>query len=87
MTACAVCISGTIGWVGLVVPHISRLLVGHDNRFLLPVSLLNGGVFLLIIDTLARSLISAEIPLSILTGLFGGPLFVIILAKQGLKQN
>jgi iron complex transport system permease protein len=87
LTACAVCISGTVGWIGLVVPHIGRLLVGQDNRFLLPVSALSGSVFLLIIDTLARSLIGAEIPLSILTGLFGGPLFVIILARQGLKQN
>jgi iron complex transport system permease protein len=87
LTACAVCISGTIGWIGLVVPHVGRLLAGHDNRFLMPVSALCGGIFLLIMDTMARNMTKSEIPLSILTGMFGGPLFVIILARQGLKQN
>ena len=85
LTACAVCISGTIGWIGLVVPHIARLLMGQDNRYILPASALIGSVFLIWMDTLARNLVSSEIPLSILTGLCGGPLFLLILTKRGLK--
>lgn len=87
LTACAVCISGTIGWVGLVIPHVGRILVGQDNRHLLPLSLLLGSLFLTIIDTLARNITVSEVPLSIFTGIIGGPLFIIILAKQGMKKN
>lgn len=80
-TAGAVCISGTIGWIGLIVPHIIRMLIGNDNRALLPISLLVGGSFLMIIDIIARSIVSAEIPIGVLTALIGGPFFVLILRK------
>ena len=80
-TAGAVCISGTIGWIGLIIPHIVRMLIGNDNRVMLPVSLSVGGTFLLLIDILARSLTSAEIPLGVLTAMIGGPFFVAILYK------
>lgn len=79
MTASAVCLSGTIGWVGLVVPHMSRLIVGTDNRFAVPASLCFGALFVLVADTLARTLSTMSIPLSILTGIVGAPLFVALL--------
>lgn len=77
LTACAVCTSGTIGWIGLVIPHFGRMMVGPDNRKLIPLSAVLGAAFLLLIDTLARVLTSAELPLSILTGLIGA-LFISI---------
>lgn len=82
LTAGAVALSGTIGWVGLVIPHIARLLVGDDARYNLPLSLALGGLFMLVIDTLARTLSAGEIPLSILTGFIGTPLFILILARN-----
>ncbi len=82
LTACSVCISGTIGWVGLVVPHLGRMLVGPDNTKMLPVTLLLGGAFLVLVDTLARTLTGAELPLSILTGLIGAPFYFWLLVKQ-----
>ena len=81
-TACAVCMCGTIGWIGLVVPHLGRLAVGSDNRQLIPASLLIGGAFMVVVDLLARKLTGAEIPLSILTGMIGAPLFLILLGTQ-----
>jgi iron complex transport system permease protein len=87
LTASAVCVSGTIGWVGLVVPHFGRLLVGPDNRKLLPVSCFLGAIFLLAIDTLARVITSAELPLSILTGILGAPFYFYLLLKQGVKLS
>ena len=72
LTASTVCISGTVGWVGLVIPHLSRLLVGSDHRHQLPVTLLLGGTFMLVID----------IPLSILTGLIGAPFYAWLLYRQ-----
>ncbi len=83
LTAAAVSLSGSIGWVGLVVPHVARLLMGGDNARSLPVAALLGGIFMLVIDTLARSLSPGEIPLGILTGLIGTPFFVLILARRG----
>lgn len=81
MTAAAVSISGIIGLVGLVVPHLVRFLVGPDFRFLLPGSALMGGLFLLASDNLARTLWTMEIPLGILTSLFGVPFFLYLLIK------
>ncbi|UWG96631.1 iron ABC transporter permease [Dehalobacter sp. DCM] len=80
-TAGAVCVSGTIGWVGLIIPHIVRMLVGNDNRVLLPVCISAGGCFLLIVDLIARSIVSTEIPLGVLTALIGGPFFILILKR------
>ncbi len=81
-TASAVCISGVIGWVGLVIPHISRMLVGPDYKKLIPVSILIGGIYLVIIDDIARTLIAGEIPLGILTALLGTPFFAYLLSKS-----
>lgn len=85
LTAGAVAVSGIIGWVGLLVPHIARLIVGSDNRVLLPASLLIGGGYLTIIDTLSRSLTSAEIPLGILTAVIGAPFFIVLLKRFSRK--
>jgi iron complex transport system permease protein len=80
-TAGAVSISGTIGWVGLVIPHIARMIIGNDNRVLLPVSLSLGASFMLIVDNFARTLTPGEIPLDILTALVGAPFFIYLLKK------
>ncbi|HAG11359.1 MAG TPA: ABC transporter permease [Desulfotomaculum sp.] len=80
-TAGAVCVSGIIGWVGLVMPHIGRMLVGNDNRLLIPASLSLGACFLIIVDNLGRVITGSEIPLGILTALVGGPFFVYLLKK------
>ena len=82
LTASTVCISGTVGWVGLVIPHLSRLLVGSDHRRQLPVTVLLGGTFMLLIDTLSRTLTTSDIPLSILTGLIGAPFYAWLLYRQ-----
>lgn len=85
LTASSVCISGTIGWIGLVIPHLGRLLVGPDNVKLLPVSLLLGGSFMLLIDTIARVSTTAELPLSILTGIIGAPFYFWLLVRQRMN--
>jgi iron complex transport system permease protein len=76
MTAAAVSISGIVGWVGLLVPHLARLAVGPDFRRLLPMSVALGAAFLLAVDTLARTLARIEIPLGVLTAFVGTPLFL-----------
>ena len=85
LTASSVCISGTIGWIGLIIPHFGRLLCGSDNTKLMPLAAMLGGAFLLIIDTLARCVTSMEIPLSILSGLVGAPMYVWLLSRQRAK--
>jgi iron complex transport system permease protein len=80
-TAGAVCVTGVIGWVGLVIPHIGRMLVGNDNRALIPVSMSLGACFMILIDCLARTVTGAELPLGILTSLVGAPFFVFLLKK------
>ncbi len=82
ISASAVCLSGIVGWVGLVIPHISRLLVGPDHRRLLPVSLLLGASYLLLIDDIARTASSLEIPLGILTAMIGAPFFIYMLSRR-----
>lgn len=79
ITATSVCIGGPISWVGLVIPHLCRLLVGSDTTKLMPLSILMGASFMMFVDTLARSLTSAEVPLSVLTGFIGTPLYVALL--------
>lgn len=81
MTAATVATCGVIGWVGLVIPHLARSLVGPDFSRLAPVSLLLGAAFLVVVDTLARSLASIEIPLGVLTAFCGAPFFVWALAS------
>lgn len=80
-TAGAVSVSGVIGWVGLVVPHICRMLFGNDNRILLPASISVGGCFMVFVDTICRTLTGAEIPLGIVTAIVGGPFFIYLLKK------
>ncbi|UCV00991.1 FecCD family ABC transporter permease [Acidovorax radicis] len=82
-TAAAVSLTGIIGWIGLVVPHVARLLVGPNFARLLPASLLLGGGFLVATDTLARTVASIELPLGILTALVGAPFFLFLLARPG----
>jgi iron complex transport system permease protein len=81
-TAGAVSISGIIGWVGLLVPHIARLIVGPDYQRLLPISAILGAAFLIAVDTAARSLTAVEIPIGILTAVLGTPFFVWLLASS-----
>ena len=82
ISACAVSISGIIGWIGLVIPHIGRLLVGPDNRDLIPVTALLGAAYLVAVDTLARSISETEIPIGILTAMVGAPIFAYLLKKS-----
>ncbi|MDD5015039.1 MAG: iron ABC transporter permease [Atribacterota bacterium] len=82
ITAASVSMSGIIGWVGLVIPHIGRMLVGPDYKKLLPVSILIGAAYLLLIDDLARTLTVAEIPLGIITAIVGAPIFAYLLQKR-----
>jgi iron complex transport system permease protein len=81
MTASAVAISGVIGWVGLMMPHIARMLAGPNFARLLPVAMLLGAAFLLIVDTLARTLARVETPIGILTAVVGAPFFLWLLAR------
>ena len=83
ITAAAVSVAGIIGWVGLIIPHIARMIVGSNNQYVLPASISIGACYLLVIDNLARSLTSAEIPLSILTAIIGAPFFAYLLRKTG----
>lgn len=82
ITASSVCLSGTIGWVGLVIPHTARMVIGPDNKRMLPIAMIFGGIFMLIIDILCRTLTAAELMLGILTGVIGAPFFIFILFKQ-----
>lgn len=82
LTASAVCLSGTIGWIGLIVPHMARIIIGENTKWSLPLSGLIGAIFLLVVDTLARTLSAGEIPLSILTGFIGTPIFIAILLSK-----
>jgi iron complex transport system permease protein len=82
LTAASVCISGIIGWIGIVIPHIGRMLVGPDHKQLLPTSMLIGAAYLTAVDLLARSLLMTEIPIGILTAIIGAPIFVYLLRKS-----
>ncbi|HDR1924925.1 TPA: iron ABC transporter permease [Pasteurella multocida] len=85
MTSAAVSITGIIGWVGLIIPHIARLWIGADFRRLLPTSLFIGATFLLLTDTIARSIFSIEVPLGIITSLVGAPFFLSLLIQGGKR--
>jgi iron complex transport system permease protein len=87
MTAAAVSISGIIGWIGLLVPHVARTLVGPDFARLLPATLMLGGGYLVAIDTLARTMAAIEVPLGILTAAIGAPFFLWLLlaARRGWR--
>ena len=81
LTATAVSVAGMVGWVGLVIPHLARMIVGPDYRVLLPASLLLGGTYMLLVDDLARTILSTEMPLGILTSLVGAPFFLYLLMR------
>ena len=81
ISALTVVIGGIIGWVGLIIPHICRMLVGPDNRVLLPAAALVGAIYLLLVDNVSRLLFTFEIPTGILTSLIGIPFFVLVLNK------
>jgi len=85
LTSSAVSMTGGISWIGLVIPHMSRLIVGNDTKHLLPMSALLGGIFLLFIDNLARSITVYELPISVLTSLIGAPLFFVLLLRNKEK--
>lgn len=85
ITASTVAIAGIIGWIGLVVPHIGRLLTGNNHQQLLPVAMGIGAILLLVTDTLARAASSTEIPLGILTAFVGAPFFLLLLLRGGSR--
>jgi len=87
ISASCVCLAGTIGWVGLIIPHVSRMLVGSDNKKMLPIALLLGSVFMVLIDILCRTITAAELRIGILTGIIGAPFFVAILVKQNRNMR
>lgn len=83
LSACVVAVSGIIGFVGIIIPHLFRLLFGADHKILLPASAIGGGMFLLLSDTLARTLVpGVEIPVGVITSIFGGPFFLYLLRKS-----
>ncbi|MBP5313380.1 MAG: iron ABC transporter permease [Eggerthellaceae bacterium] len=82
VTAASVAVSGMIGWVGLVVPHLCRMVVGADYRKLMPASMLGGATFLLIVDDIARLLSTSEIPIGILTAFVGAPFFLYLITRK-----
>jgi len=87
VTAAAVSVSGLIGFVGLIVPHITRLLWGANHRLLLPASLLGGAIFLIVADGIARSILrTGEIPVGVLTALCGAPFFLILLRRSSIAR-
>jgi iron complex transport system permease protein len=87
IVASQVAVAGVVGWVGLVIPHAARLIVGHDHRALLPAAALLGASFLVCVDTLARTATSVEIPLGVLTALVGAPFFAVLLRRHHRERG
>jgi iron complex transport system permease protein len=89
LTASSVAFAGTISWIGLVVPHIVRLMVGRDTRKTIPLSMLFGATFMIVADIMSRVFTAAEVPLSAVTGLFGTIIFVLILfvRRNTINEN
>jgi len=83
LTAAAVSVSGMIGWVGLVVPHFCRKIIGNNYKFLMPASAFTGAFFLLMVDNVSRNLFVAEVPIGILTAVIGAPFFIYLITKGG----
>ncbi|MCK9176127.1 MAG: iron chelate uptake ABC transporter family permease subunit [Clostridiales bacterium] len=86
ITATCVSVSGVIGWVGLVVPHIARMITGADNRYSLPASALIGSAFMIFVDDIARRATTSGIPLGILTAFIGAPFFIYLILRQGRRD-
>ena len=87
VTAASVAVTGMIGWVGLVIPHLSRMLIGSDYRKLMPASMLMGASFLLLVDDVSRLATTAEIPIGILTAFIGAPFFLYLITREGRKRK
>jgi len=87
ISAMTVVLAGMIGWVGLIIPHIGRMIVGPDNKVLIPACALIGAVYLLLVDDISRLLFSVEIPIGISTSLIGIPFFAFILRKARRGWN
>jgi iron complex transport system permease protein len=85
--AAVISVSGMVGWVGLITPHMARRLFGADTRFALPAAMLMGGFFTLICDTVARTILAGEIPLGILTSLLGAVAFMILMIYQPMRSK
>jgi iron complex transport system permease protein len=85
LTASVVSVAGMIGWVGLIIPHFARFMVGPDHRALLPASFLTGASFLLLVDGLSRTVSPLELPLGVVTSLVGAPLFLLVLRTTRKK--
>lgn len=83
ITASCVSMCGQIGWIGLLIPHICRMLFGSNNKYVIPATISLGAVFMILIDTVARAATTSEIPISILTSIIGAPCFIILLRKTG----
>ena len=83
LTAASVAFSGMIGWVGLVIPHLTRKVIGSDCRGLFPASMLMGAFFLLLVDNVSRNLLATEIPIGILTAFIGAPFFIYLMTRRG----
>ncbi len=83
VTATMVALCGVIGWVGLLIPHVARMAFGNNNCYVVPFSILAGGLFMLAADTAARCMTASEIPVSILTAVIGAPVFILLLRKTG----
>ena len=82
LTAASVSVSGMIGWIGLVIPHLSRKLIGNNNIHLIPTTMLMGALFLLLVDNVSRNLFTTEIPLGILTAFIGAPFFIYLITRE-----
>ena len=82
LVAAQVSVSGNIGWIGLVVPHVARMIFGSDHLRSMPACFVAGAVFMLAIDDVSRSISSSEVPLSIISALIGGPIFAILLKRS-----
>ncbi len=82
LSAAAVCLGGLIGWVGLMIPHMARALVGSDYNRVIPASAMMGAGYLMLMDDLARSILSMELPIGVVTSIFGAPFFVYLILKR-----
>lgn len=87
IAAVSVSLCGIIGWIGLVIPHLARMIIGNNHKYLIPASICLGSFYLLLIDDIARTATAAEIPLSILTAIIGAPFFAYLLRKTGGKWS
>lgn len=87
ITAASISVAGMVGWVGLIIPHLARMVVGPDFKDLIPASALMGGTYLLMVDNISRSMVSMEIPLGILTSIIGAPFFIYLLFRTRKGWN